>query len=364
MRKRYFPLLALMILSSLFLLMILFFYTGYWSDFRKQKLRFQNLQKTMSEIDDTHNEEDFTDFPIDSDVKLNEIQLISSHNSYHRQPDELRLFLIGLVERDEPDKMRYSHKTYWEQFNNGVRSLELDIRYKKDRFEIIHVPLVGNRGHSPDFAIALKEIKLWSTTHPGHIPIMILLELKSDMMELDPLLENHSKESLLEMDSLIEEIFGRDSLLTPDDVRGTKPTLNDAVKTTGWPLVSQSLGKTLFILHENEEYRTYYLEGAPSLERRIMFTCAPPEEPDASFMLHNSVDVDEISDLVRAGYIIRTRADSDLEIDQRRVDNALRSGAQIITTDFPPGEPHNASGFEMYLKENKTIIKNVLLIPD
>ena len=49
------------------------------------------------------------------------------------------------------------------------------------------------------------------------------------------------------------------------------------------------------------------------------------------------------------GYYVRTRADSNLRegregITARR-EEALASGAQIVTTDFPPGEAHPETGY-------------------
>jgi len=61
---------------------------------------------------------------------------------------------------------------------------------------------------------------------------------------------------------------------------------------------------------------------------------------------------------VQAGYIVRTRADSDLIPDDTRTKTALESGAQLLTTDFPPGEPHSLSGYSLNFGEGKTIRRN------
>jgi hypothetical protein len=57
----------------------------------------------------------------------------------------------------------------------------------------------------------------------------------------------------------------------------------------------------------------------------------------------------EIPRLVSAGYFIRTRADSDLHIDRSGKTSsreaALASGAQIVSTDFPAGEPQVGNGY-------------------
>ena len=60
-----------------------------------------------------------------------------------------------------------------------------------------------------------------------------------------------------------------------------------------------------------------------------------------------------IRDLVEAGYLVRTRADTDTEEarsgDTARRDAALASGAQFVSTDFP--EPSLNPGFTDYFVE-------------
>ncbi|HWJ96989.1 MAG TPA: Ca2+-dependent phosphoinositide-specific phospholipase C, partial [Acidimicrobiales bacterium] len=88
-------------------------------------------------------------------------------------------------------------------------------------------------------------------------------------------------------------------------------------------------------------YRSIYLEGHDGLEGRILFTNAEPGQPDASYVgLDDPVaDQKRITELVQQGYLVRTRADAngvDAETgDTTRLDAALASGAQWVSTDFP-----------------------------
>jgi len=65
---------------------------------------------------------------------------------------------------------------------------------------------------------------------------------------------------------------------------------------------------------------------------------------------------DKIERLVQAGYIVRTRADANLREargnDTQRRDDALDSGAHIVTTDFPAGEAHPTTGYVVHLPEH------------
>jgi hypothetical protein len=284
---------------------------------------------------------------VDGGVRLDGIQLVGTHNSYHRRADALRLLLIGLVQPGEPGKLRYSHAPLSEQFENGVRSIELDVRNRGGRFIVSHVPLVDDRATCPDFRLALEEIRIWSDHTPGHVPIIVLLELKDDWTFLDPRLKPFDRAALDRLDDLIRDVFTPDGLLAPDDVRAGAESLESAIIARGWPLLREVRGRVMFILHENDDYRRLFLAGNPTLAGRAMFTCAPPGSPDAGVLILNDpvADGGRIRDLVERGYLVRTRADADLVIDPARYRAALDSGAQIISTDYPPSEPDPATGY-------------------
>jgi hypothetical protein len=72
-----------------------------------------------------------------------------------------------------------------------------------------------------------------------------------------------------------------------------------------------------------------------------MFHQSEAKDPYAAVMLRDDPIADraEITDLVRRGFVVRTRADSELVEakvnDHTRADAALASGAQLVATDFP-----------------------------
>jgi len=64
----------------------------------------------------------------------------------------------------------------------------------------------------------------------------------------------------------------------------------------------------------------------------------------------------DIPRLAKAGYFIRTRADSGLNTktpgQPARRDAAFASGAHILSTDFPPGQPDPATGYVVEFPEH------------
>jgi hypothetical protein len=72
-----------------------------------------------------------------------------------------------------------------------------------------------------------------------------------------------------------------------------------------------------------------------------MFTCAPPDAPDAGVAVADDpvADGTRIKDLLAKGFLVRTRADADGSHDPAGLAAALASGAQVVSTDFPPSYP-------------------------
>ena len=129
-------------------------------------------------------------------------------------------------------------------------------------------------------------------------------------------------------------------IITPDDVRGSHPTLVDAVLHDGWPTLRRSRGKVLFLM-DNAAKRAAYLQGHPGLAGRVLFTNSAPGQPDAAFIERNDAkqSAAEIRSLVRQGYVVRTMADHETQEaradDPSSRDAALASGAQWVSTDYP-----------------------------
>ena len=81
-----------------------------------------------------------------------------------------------------------------------------------------------------------------------------------------------------------------------------------------------------------------------------MFTSAGAERPDGAVVkINEPEDGAVICAAVAAGRIVRTRADAGLIVDEERRDLALGTGAQIVSTDFPPGEADPTTGYVVEL---------------
>jgi hypothetical protein len=178
------------------------------------------------------------------------------------------------------------------------------------------------------------------------VPLIIQFELKESgydgpggyRIEPPPPFDADALDAL---DAIVRDRLGEHRLITPDLVRGDAPTLEQAITTRGWPVVSSVSGKVMIVLECRAAARATYLDGRPSCEGRPCFVSAPPGTPAAAYLVINDPvkQADRIRQAVRAGYMVRTRADADLrEIranDVRRRDAALACGAQVVSTDAP-----------------------------
>ncbi len=282
-------------------------------------------------------------------LQLHHIQVIGTHNSYHLQPPpDMAAALSAITNRTEA--WDYSHAPLDVQLDRGVRSFELDIHPFVDAFEVMHVPIVDEESTCRRFHDCLTLVAEWSKRHPKHIPISFLLEFKLDEALLDGRpLRSLDASMLEELEEEIAEVFPLDRMITPDDVRGDAATLTQAVRERGWPALVDCLGKVFFVLHNRRELRAAYTQDRPSLEGRLMFVNSSPERADAAFIVVDNPHHKGIPELRAMNLMIRVRADSGLsqgrtgDISKREA--AFASGAQVISTDFPPGQADENTGY-------------------
>ena len=155
-------------------------------------------------------------------------------------------------------------------------------------------------------------------------------------------------------------------MIIPDDIRGSYSTLEQAVLAGNWPILKKAKGKFIFILDETGDKRISYISGHPSMEGRILFANAEPGTPEAAIIIRNNAKKDNIADLVKKGYIVRTRADADTYEarmnDKSVFEAACKSGAQIITTDYYKKSTQFKSDYVISFENGKYSRKNPLWV--
>ena len=116
--------------------------------------------------------------------------------------------------------------------------------------------------------------------------------------------------------------------------------------------IEKARGRVIFLMDQHKA-GPIYTEGHPSLKGRILFTNSDPGKPDAAFVEQNDGTKEAIDELVKKGYMVRTRTDEGTKQartnDTTRRDLALSSGAQMISTDYPASEPSQWTPFVVAL---------------
>ncbi|MBL7013756.1 MAG: phosphatidylinositol-specific phospholipase C1-like protein [Candidatus Marinimicrobia bacterium] len=318
-----------------------------------------------------------------NDIRINQLQVIGSHNSYRIKTPKSILNIIALFDSTNAAQMDYTHLSLPDQFDHyGIRQIEIDLYHDPNgglyssRFgnlftslpmasgidalmnpglKVLHFPDIDYETHYYTFTSALKAVKEWSDANPNHVPIFILVECKDEgIRDLFPFMFGVTKPltfdytALETVDAEIKRVFGThlEKVITPDNVRGEAETLEEAILTNGWPSLGESRGKVYFGLDNGGSIRDLYIKNHPSLSGRILFTDSKPGTPEAAFIKQNR-PTEEIAKWVQQGYIVRTRADADTEQarrgDTNQRDSALSSGAQFISTDYYVADARNDS---------------------
>lgn len=245
-------------------------------------------------------------------LKLNQIQVVGTHNSYS-QPADPRVFAVmkpliqptldGMMKMMPPAMaarmadehpnplgadlqagLEYVHPPVEMQLRAGLRSLEFDLNVdheggrfsdplayrllrekgakdlaplysdalKEPGLKTLHAVDIDFRSSCPTFRLCLQQMRSWSDANPGHSPVFVLLEPKfNSLAGFAPgatKLIPFDAKAFAEMDASIGEILGRDKVVAPDDLRGQHETLEKAALAGAWPTVGQARGKFVFLM--------------------------------------------------------------------------------------------------------------------
>ena len=300
-------------------------------------------------------------YRLDRTLRLNQIQVLGSHNSYHAFPYPQVLAALHAVNPATAAGVDYGHRPLAAQFQLGIRQIELDVwsdpnggKYARPSllvslhlplpdpavmnrpgFKVIHEAGIDTRSTCLTFVLCLRAVKAWSDANPGHVPIMIDVEMKDSSV---------TPQTFDALEAEIRSVLPAGDLITPDDVRGSDPSLGHAVRTRGWPTLGAVRGRVMFML-DNENFAAVELRGHPSLRGRILFAPSAPGDDDAAVAKLNDPihDAAKIKAALAANMLVRTRADADTvqarADDTKMRDTALAGGAQFVSTDYEVADP-------------------------
>lgn len=304
-----------------------------------------------------------------AELKLNDIQVLGSHNSYKLTMAPDKFAELSARRPELARSLEYWHLPLREQLELGLRKLELDVFFdpagtlypipdgqldggapgrtgvSPGQFRVQHVQNLDNRSSCATLVACLVILRDWSQEHPQHVPIFISFNAKDSAIEMPgyvgPL--PFAEDAWQAMDAELRAVLG-DRLITPADVF--------AGEAREWPSLDAVRGRFVLILDEAGQKRRDY---AVRWRERAMFANLPEEHVGAAILVINDpvAEFERIRALVRAGFIVRTRADADtIEArsgDYTRSAHALASGAQLVSTDYYLPASHFGTSYRVEL---------------
>lgn len=317
--------------------------------------------------------------PPPDDLRLNEIQVLGSHNSYKRAMDPQRLAELREVNENLAQALDYAHVPLSAQLCLGVRKFELDVFYDPDgaqfaraeapagtsSFPVLHVQNLDDRSHCRHLLECLAELVAWSDAHPQHVPIFLSFNAKDAVIDQPGFLrpQPFGEDAWMALDAELRAALG-ERLMTPAEVFRSG--------ALAWPTLAEARGRFLALLDEGGDKRRQY---ASRWRERAMFANLPETSDGAAMLVINDpvAEFERIRALVSAGYLVRTRADADTREarsgDVARRDAAWASGAQLVSTDYylPAGD--FGTGYQVVLpgggaaRCNPVLLSNACRVP-
>jgi hypothetical protein len=335
---------------------------------------------------------------MDANLHLNDILVVGTHNSYHAGLSDKVMGLVKFAAPKQWQGLDYVHGPLTDQLNDGARALELDLasdpaggrfahpagaklagipddpayvaEMSKPGLKVLHIQDIDYRSVCNTFISCLTIIRDWSRAHPDHVPILITMNTNDEKTHVPGGVDELPFDTAAydEVDREIAQVFSRDELITPDGVRGSYATLREAVLQHGWPTLGASRGKFLFALDEEGPHITAYRAGRKTLEGRILFVNVDENQPDSAYLTLNEHAEDaRIAADVKLGFVVRTRADADTvearSNDTARRDDALKSGAQYVSTDYMRPDTR-LSGYQARLPDGAIAVCNPQRAPE
>ena len=310
-------------------------------------------------------------------IKLTQLQYIGSHNSYKKALDNRLMTWLKMFDPDVAESLDYAHSPIETQLDLGLRLFEIDLFYdpEGDRyheplgqqwpfaessrtmpftdgvqdsaFKVMHIQDIDFQTHCPTLKDCLRIFSTFSEANPNHLPIILTLNLKSDIIDLPGFTEPKpfGGEAFLTLATEFVEALGHTRIFTPAELQGNLPTLSKAVETLGWPDVNLLRGKYILVFDEPEAKLMPYRALEQSAGAPLFFGTPKLGHPLAAFLVLNDPIQQrrKILEAVRRGYLVRTRADAGTIEARRnninRREAAFSSGAQLISTDYYLADP-------------------------
>ncbi len=311
---------------------------------------------------------------IDANLKMNDIQVLGTHNSYKQWIAPAEFELLSQIAPKVAPPLEYAHEPIPAQLDQGIRQFEIDIIYDpkggvyldpllrrralaagkstpdvafKDElsrpgFKVMHVPDLDYRTSCPTLIACLTQIRTWSKAHPDHAPMFIMLNTKDSPISWEGAAPVAPFDAAAwdALDAEVLSVFPRESLITPAEIQGAYGSVREGVLADNWPALGRARGRVMIGILAERESTEPYRNGPGGIATRPMFVRATSADADAAWLMWDDpiANQDAIRKAVMDGFLVRTRTEQDT-IEPRANTTVKRaaafaSGGQFISTDY------------------------------
>jgi hypothetical protein len=336
---------------------------------------------------------------MDSNLRINDLQVVGTAESAKQRPDKALLGLIRMGGKKDAEALDYGQPALGTQLDNDARSLSFDVAYDpqggaykgpagasmamdilpddyteamtRPGFKAIHVLDVDYQSSCLAFSDCLHQVADWSKAHPRHLPIVITLHINDIKTPMPGATKPVAcgQAALDALDGEIRAVFAPAQMITPDQLQGSHTSLREAAMAHAWPLLADARDKVIFVLDDGAARARLYQGARKSLEGRAMFVATNENSPLAAFLsIPDPVKDDaRIRAAVQEGFMVVTRADEDTSEaranDTGRRDTAFASDAQVVQTDFLASDPA-IGAYRVSLADNANAMCGADLAPE
>jgi len=266
-------------------------------------------------------------------VRLDELQVAGTHNSYH-VASELPLH----------PSHAYTHVPLGAQLQGGVRAFELDLHARPDgQLDVYHIELIDPVSTCALFSECLAALAQWSDANPRHTPIFVWLEIKDDT-------GGQPIGDLLPVEAAISSVFAEPRLITPGWLKGAYATLRERIEAEGWPLLDEVRGRVMFVvLNRNDDRVRAYTHDYTQLDDRLMFANATAEQFALPWVVITKLEGDLMQPAIAQAHALSLLTatnvcaiDSDDATCAQRNADAVSAGLHMLKDDLPFTVPGRA----------------------
>lgn len=193
-------------------------------------------------------DDDATVSPAAWEQPLNNIAQVACHNCYEPQYSPNGRAFSSVL-----DYVKTIEIDFWDQrdmASGGAQAQHWFVRHDgaTQRASGNENSCTGNATGTNDLRACLTDVKNWSRAHPGHFPLIVILDKKQNWSEPS------GGRAPGDLDALVKEVLG-DALYTPAQLdrfhAHQAGTLREKVRAAGWPLAKDLRGRILLVLNGN-----------------------------------------------------------------------------------------------------------------